>query len=100
MYRFPPKKLWRKIFERDQYVCQKCGTKLEKKHAFVDWSYIPVRDEDISVDNGQTLCKHCFQKHMARSGNESYIYWCKARGEEPESISDVLGDEWIKNNLL
>lgn len=53
-------KEWRrKVFERDDYTCQKCGkrgTKLNAHH-IVHWAY--DKDKRYDVSNGITLCETC-----------------------------------------
>ncbi len=58
-------KIWRKqVFERDNYICQKCGNKCKKgnpvvihPHHIKSYTYFP--EERYVVDNGITLCISC-----------------------------------------
>lgn len=59
---------WRKaVFERDNYTCQKCGTRsgignpviLHPHHILQSAFYPKFRFE---IDNGQTLCVPCHKK--------------------------------------
>jgi len=56
-------KIWyRKIFKRDNYICQKCnksGGYLEAHHIYNFSEYIEFR---FDIDNGITFCKKCHKK--------------------------------------
>lgn len=71
--RFSPEyKLWRKkVFERDNYTCQNCGSKggsLEADHIKPQSLFPELR---LDLNNGRTLCKKCHRE------TETYGY--KAR---------------------
>lgn len=57
-------KNWRKlVFERDNYICQKCGYskgRILEAHHIKSWAKYPKLRFDIK--NGQTLCKNCHKK--------------------------------------
>jgi len=65
-------KLWRKkIFERDNFICTKCGersNKLEAHHKILlklilEMENVEERDSILfDIDNGITLCKKCHKK--------------------------------------
>lgn len=54
---------WRvKVFERDGYTCQDCGTKggtLNADHIFPFAHFPELR---LAVENGRTLCEDCHKK--------------------------------------
>lgn len=56
---------WRKsVFERDNYICQKCGNKSRKGNIVVIHphhikSYTNYPELRYEIDNGITLCIHC-----------------------------------------
>jgi len=64
---------WRKkIFERDDYMCQTCGERggeLEADHIKMWTLYPNLRYE---INNGQTLCKKC---HQIKTSQELSVYW-------------------------
>lgn len=64
-------KNWRKaIFERDNFKCQKCGSKekINAHHIFA-WKYYPEKRYDI--DNGITLCENCHIKLHQQFGYDT-----------------------------
>lgn len=57
---------WRTaVLERDNYTCQKCGTK-EKVQAHHIKSYNDYPDLRFVVSNGQTLCLSCHRKTFSK----------------------------------
>ena len=60
--RGPQAKQWRlKVYARDQYTCQKCGSKedLRAHHIYAWFFYESLRYE---IDNGITLCEECHKQ--------------------------------------
>ena len=56
-------KKWRKnVFERDNYVCQKCGKRGGNLHVHHDLSFADYPDLRIEILNGMTLCVSCHRK--------------------------------------
>jgi len=54
---------WRtKVYERDNYVCQKCGQKGGKLNAHHIKPYAEFPDLRLDIDNGLTLCEECHKK--------------------------------------
>lgn len=71
--RYTEDAVWRKkVFERDNYTCQKCGKRggnLNAHHIFNYSSHIELR---INIENGITFCKHChdfFHKKFGKKDN-------------------------------
>lgn len=67
-----------KVFERDNYFCQHCGSnKNLHAHHVIKW------DEDESLrfilDNGLTLCSSCHTKHHVPHKGHSQIPWNKGK---------------------
>jgi endogenous inhibitor of DNA gyrase (YacG/DUF329 family) len=67
----PEYRVWRiTIFQRDNFICQKCGCKHTRKnpiHAHHIEYFSVNKDKMFSVDNGITLCKQChLKKHTNR----------------------------------
>lgn len=71
-------KLWRKrVFERDNYICVKCGVRngngkkviLAADHIKRFAEYPELR---FDLNNGQTLCKPC---HTNKTKEEGKLYW-------------------------
>lgn len=59
---FPEYKEWRsKVFERDNFTCQQCGSK-EKLEAHHKEQYVLNANKRLDIDNGITLCKTCHGK--------------------------------------
>lgn len=52
---------WRdKVFTRDKYTCQGCGTHKDlQAHHIIHWSDCENEDLRYSVENGITLCRAC-----------------------------------------
>lgn len=53
-------KQWVKnVYERDEYMCQKCNSVGDQLHAHHIYSYSKYKDKRVDVNNGITLCKCC-----------------------------------------
>lgn len=69
---------WRKaVYKRDNYICQKCFTKLGPfdAHHLNSWNMFP--SERFILDNGVTLCKTChvnFHKQYGYGNNTIQQY--------------------------
>jgi hypothetical protein len=51
---------WRtEVFERDNYICQKCGVRGVKLHADHIKPFASFPDLRLDVSNGRTLCVPC-----------------------------------------
>ena len=72
-------KSWRKkVFERDNYTCKKCGEKgghIEADH-IKPWMLFP--DIRFNISNGQTLCRKC---HGKKTSLELKMYWKNQYGK-------------------
>ena len=54
---------WRKkVFERDNYTCVKCGRKGGRLNAHHKHPWAKFPNERFNIDNGCTLCKDCHKK--------------------------------------
>lgn len=56
------------IFERDNYTCQKCGS---RRNLSVDHIFPESRGGELTMENAQTLCKRCNSKKGARYENNT-----------------------------
>ena len=57
---YPEYKAWRsKVYQRDDYTCQKCSVRGGELQAHHIVGYRNNPDERVSLDNGITLCKRC-----------------------------------------
>lgn len=71
-------KVWRsKVFERDDYTCQKCdirGVELHPHHLITvkECSLLDWEEEIFDTDNGLTLCKSCHIKPMMHGGGQNF----------------------------
>lgn len=63
-------KQWRnKVYERDNYMCVQCGSKLKlNAHHIKSWKNYPLLRYEIS--NGITLCEKCHIKYHQKYGYE------------------------------
>jgi len=65
---------WRvSVYERDNYVCQKCNEKGGKLNAHHIEGYNSNRELRVAISNGVTLCKVCHQDfhHQYGKGNNT-----------------------------
>ena len=66
-------KKWRKdIYERDNYICQKCGQKGGELNSHHIYNYSDNKAKIIDINNGITLCEKChnlFHKIYTRKNN-------------------------------
>lgn len=65
---------WRSdIFEKDRYVCQKCGAHSNKLRAHHLESFDNNPERRTRIENGVTLCKECHQNfhHIFGRGNNT-----------------------------
>lgn len=64
---------WRiSVYERDEYICQKCGQKGGKLNAHHIFNYADNKDKAVDLINGCTLCQEChalFHKIYGRNNN-------------------------------
>ena len=64
---------WRiSVYERDGYICQKCGQRGGKLNAHHIFNYANNKDKIIDLTNGCTLCQEChalFHKIYGRNNN-------------------------------
>ena len=52
--------MWRRaVFSRDNWTCQKCGTRGGKIHSHHIYNFADFSDLRTSLENGVTLCKSC-----------------------------------------
>lgn len=76
-------KKWRvKIFERDNYTCNKCGNFGKRLNAHHLFSWDVHKEKRFNLENGITLCDAChlsFHKHFGYGNNtlEQYIEYKK-----------------------
>jgi len=65
-------KLWKKaVFERDNFVCQKCeqkGGELEAHHIF---NFADYQERRTEITNGITLCKKCHKTFHKKYGKKN-----------------------------
>jgi len=53
---------WRRsVYERDNYICQKCGVNNKTLNAHHIENYSDKKEKRLLVENGITLCKKCHQ---------------------------------------
>jgi 5-methylcytosine-specific restriction endonuclease McrA len=72
---------WRnKVFERDDYTCQVCGTKNITLNAHHLDGYHWAIDKRFNVNNGVTLCFNCHSQRV--SGSFHSIYGVKNNNKE------------------
>lgn len=67
--KYPEYYTWRnKVFERDNYVCQKCNSKGGSLNAHHINNYSSDKDNRTNIDNGVTLCKKCHRSFHKKYG--------------------------------
>lgn len=80
----PEYKKWRRdIFERDEFICQKCTIKGGKLRAHHIKRYIDYPDLRLDLCNGVTLCDDCDNKfvlHREKQWESYFIDNLKSRG--------------------
>jgi len=81
----------RKVRTRDDYTCQKCGTKTGRMHAHHIFSYKEFPERRYELDNGITLCHPCHsQVHAIKKCGfikGPPIFWkCAICGEEKDIL--------------
>jgi len=54
------------VFERDNFTCQKCGS---RRNLSVDHIFPESMGGKLTMENAQTLCKHCNSKKGAKLEN-------------------------------
>ena len=63
----PEYERWRtRVFERDDYTCQKCGQRGGILNAHHIKSYAKHKGLRTNIDNGITLCKACHKKEHSK----------------------------------
>lgn len=93
----------RKVFDRDDNKCVKCGSKDKlDPHHIIEWDDAP--ELRLDVDNGMTLCRKCHMKHHAedrknldRTGKEPWnkglkglnIGWVKGKEFSPAHLKKL-----------
>jgi len=84
--KYPEYKEWRTaVFERDNYICQKCGEKGKRLNAHHIESYDINKDLRTALENGVTLCVDCHDDfhHIYGNGNntrEQFERFCGGEG--------------------
>lgn len=70
-------KQWRSsVFERDDYICQKCGQRGYRLNGHHIYHYSGYKDLRYSVENGATLCKNChFEFHTQFGLKNTFFQW-------------------------
>lgn len=74
-------KEWRKnIFERDDYVCQKCNKRGSELHAHHIKCFADYPGLRFDLNNGETLCVECHKKtpnygHKGRFGRKGVVLY-------------------------
>lgn len=68
----------RRVFERDKYICQKCGYdkgKILRAHHIASWAGFP--DLRYELSNGITLCDPCHKWVHSKNNVDKELLICK-----------------------
>ncbi|MCF8012495.1 MAG: HNH endonuclease [Clostridiales bacterium] len=70
------------VFDRDNYICQKCGTHKDELQVSIHCHHIKPKSKNVieanDIDNCITLCKDCHEDVHKLPGCTNYDLQCKA----------------------